>query len=347
MPPARHDALFRLLVSDPARAGQVLRDFLPPDAAGRLDPGHPPVHVEGTAIDAEGGRTQADAIFRVRLKGKNEEALVYALLEHKAQTDPRTPLQLLRYMLRLWIGEMDSGNAADGRLPLIIPVVFYHGRGRWSAPMSVQDMIRAPAGLEPLARAFGSYTVRDLGRMDPEKLSRNPEVRAAMLALGRAFQEDVSDREADMLAAGIAETEFGSYILTYVVEQVSLPPERIEAALRRTGADPGTMERIMGTAAETWMEQGREKGLAEGKTAGIAEGKIAGIAEGKIAGIAEGEARGKAEAFLRLARVKFGDVPPACVEKIRGAAAGEIDAWLEALIAAESIEAVFESRRRH
>ncbi len=330
LPAARHDALFRLLVSDPARAGQVLRDFLPPDAAGRLDPEHPPVHVEGTAIDAEGGRTQADAIFRVRLKGK-EKALVYALLEHKAQTDPRTPLQLLRYMLRLWIGEMENGNAADGRLPLIIPVVFYHGRGRWSAPMSVQDMIRAPAGLEPLARAFGSYTVRDLGRMDPEKLSRNPEVRAAMLALGRAFREDVSDREADMLAAGIAETEFGSYILTYVVEQVSLPPERIEAALRRTGADPAKMERIMGTAAETWMEQGREKGLAEGK----------------IAGIAEGEARGKAEAFLRLARVKFGDVPPARAEKIRGAAAGEIDAWLEALIAAESIEAVFDARRRH
>ncbi len=81
LPPARHDALFRQLVSDPGRAAALLRDDLPPEVRERLDPDHAPEHIEGTAIDGDGRATQADAIFRVRMKD-GASATVYALLEH-------------------------------------------------------------------------------------------------------------------------------------------------------------------------------------------------------------------------------------------------------------------------
>ncbi len=42
-----------------------------------------------------------------------------------------------------------------------------------------------------------------------------------------------------MLAAGIAETEFGRDILTYVVEQISLPPNASKPRSGGSGADPG------------------------------------------------------------------------------------------------------------
>ncbi len=351
LPPARHDALFRLLVSDPARAGHILRECLPAELLDLLDPDHPPEHVEGTAIDAEGRRTQADAIFRIRLKGGGR-ALVYALLEHKARPDPLTPLQLLRYMVRLWTMETDGGGSA-GRLPLIIPVVFYHGREPWRAPLSVQEMIDAPEGLERLARSFGSYTLRDLGRTAPGKLSLDVRVRSGFMALMLSNRESAGDDEDDMLVAGIADDELGSYTLAYIIEQVSLPPERIEAALRRTGKDPYEVEDIMGTAAQIWKEQGRQEGLAEGKASAQIwkeQGRQEGLAEGKASAQIwkeQGRAEGKAETFLRQARIKFGSVPPARAEKVRAAAAGELDAWLEALITAEDIEAVFGARRGH
>ncbi len=107
LPQTRHDALFRLLVSDPARAAALLGDYLPPEAAERLDPDHAPEHIEGTAIDGEGRTTQADAIFRVRMKD-GAPARVYILLEHKAQADARTPLQLMRYILRLWMADIET-----------------------------------------------------------------------------------------------------------------------------------------------------------------------------------------------------------------------------------------------
>ncbi|MCY3876930.1 MAG: Rpn family recombination-promoting nuclease/putative transposase, partial [Rhodobacteraceae bacterium] len=284
LPRARHDALFRLLVSDPARAGQLLREYLPSEVVARLDPERPPVHVEGTMIDGEGGTTQSDAIFRLHLRD-DSAVIVYALLEHKSRIDHRTPLQLIRYVLRIWTRELDRDAVPVGGLSAVIPIVFYHGREPWTVPCSIQDMIHAPEGLENLPRSFGHYVVHDLGRIAPRGLSRSAEVRAALLALARAFRETVSDAEDDLLVAGVAETEFGRYILTYIMEQVSLPPERIEAALRRKGMDPETVEEIMGTAAQIWMEQGR----TEGKAAGIVEGKAAGIVEGKAAGIVEGK----------------------------------------------------------
>ncbi|MCY4136781.1 MAG: hypothetical protein OXF56_00760, partial [Rhodobacteraceae bacterium] len=175
------------------------------------------------------------------------------------------------------------------------------------------------------------YEVHDLGQIAPRELSRSAEVRAALLALARAFRDNVSDAEDDLLVAGVVETEFGRYILAYIIEQVSLPPERIEAALRRTGTDAETVEEIMGTAAQIWMEQG----------------KAAGIAEGKAAGIAEGKAVGKADTFLRLARLKFGDLSAEQAERVRGASPEQLDSWLDALITAEDIDAVFRERTRH
>ena len=330
LPKARHDALFRLLVSDPGRAGKLLRDYLPPEVVARLDPEHPPVHVESTVIDGEGSRTQSDAIFRLRL-GDGDEAIILALLEHKSRVDHRTPLQLIRYMLRIWSMEMDGGSFPEGGLPLIIPLVFFHGREPWTVPCSIQEMIHAPEGLEHLARSFGHYVLHDLGRIAPQELSRSTEVRAALLALARAVRDSVSDADAGLLVAGVAETEFGRYLLTYIIQQVSLPPERIEAALVRAGTDPAKVEEIMGTAARTWMEQGR----IEGKAAGIVEGKAAGIAEGK------------ADTFLRLARLKFGELSSAQAEQVRNASPEQLDAWLEALLTARDIDGVLGERIRH
>ena len=121
--------------------------------------------------------------------------------------------------------------------------------------------------------------------------------------------------------------QLGRYMLAYVIEQVSLPPERIEAALRRTGTDPETVEELMGTAAQIWMEQGRT--------------------EGKAAGIVEGKAAGKVDTFLRQARLKFGELTSVHVERVRSASPEQLDAWLDALIAAEDVDAVFRERTRH
>ena len=141
LPATPHDALFRALVSSPARAGALLMEYLPEPVAALLDPETPPEAVEGSFVDADAARTQCDALFRVRLR-TGHDARIYVLLEHKSGVDAATPLQILKYMVGIWQREIESGTARD-RLPPIVPLVFFHGRGRWTAARSVMEMIDA------------------------------------------------------------------------------------------------------------------------------------------------------------------------------------------------------------
>ena len=85
----------------------------------------------------------------------------------------------------------------------------------------------------------------------------------------------------------------------------------------------------------------------EGRVEGEAKGRMEGRVEGEAKGRVEGLKEGKAVSFLRLARLKFGEIPPGRVEQVRGAANGELDIWLDALFSAEDLDAVFAARSIH
>ena len=63
LPTTPHDALFRALVANPARAGALLEEYLPQEVADLLDPDTQPEAVEGSFVDADAARTQCDALF--------------------------------------------------------------------------------------------------------------------------------------------------------------------------------------------------------------------------------------------------------------------------------------------
>ena len=338
-----HDALFRALVSRSDRAGALLQDHLPSEIAVLVDFEHLPDLMEGTFINGDGAKTQCDALFRVRLKS-GQDARIYVLLEHKSSVDYDTPVQIARYMLNIWARELKA-TPAHHKLPMILPLVFYHGRGEWTVPLSLAEMIDTPDGVDDPLRGF-AYTLRDLHRLDPWHLAQDPEVLAALLALRLVFEKNILPDLLDLVTGGTVDgSEFESHIITYISEKFNIDAPTLEASLQRT--KPQRWEILMGTAAESWLEQGRAEGKTEGKTEGRtegrAEGEVIGIEKGKVIGIAEG----KAETFLRLARLKFDAIPDARVAQVRAASLVEIDAWLDALILAEDLNDVFAKRTRH
>ena len=320
LPATPHDALFRALVSSPARAGALLMEYLPEPVAALLDPETPPEAVEGSFVDADAARTQCDALFRVRL-GTGHDARVYVLLEHKSGVDAATPLQILKYMVNIWQREIEGGTARD-RLPPIVPLVFFHGGGRWTAARSVMDMIDAPEALAPLLRDF-AYVLHDLGEIEPLRLSATPELRAGLLALRVVHFEEVPGELLDLIVGGpLAGSAYERHILRYVVEGMNLTPDRLEASLRRTR--PDRWETLMGTVAEAWIEQGRTEGIEKGLAQGIEKGQAA----------------GQAGLLLRQLELRFGALPDAVRERVRGASAAELEAWAEAVLTADSLEEV-------
>lgn len=103
-PSMPHDRLFRALVSNPERGARLVRALLSlllsPEAAGlvanaSLEP------VPGSFVDGSLHLHQTDALFRARL-ADGRPAFLYILLEHKSGRDPWTPLQMARYVMRIW-----------------------------------------------------------------------------------------------------------------------------------------------------------------------------------------------------------------------------------------------------
>ena len=316
LPNTPHDALFRALVSSPARAEALLTEYLPQEISDLLDPGTPPEAMEGSFVDADAARTQCDALFRVKLR-TGHEARIYALLEHKSTVDATAPLQILKYMVNIWLREIEAGTARD-KLPPIIPLIFFHGQERWTAARSVMEMIDAPEELAPFLRDF-AYLLHDLGEIEPLGLSRAPEVRAGLLALKVVHFDDIPPDFLDLMTGGaLAGSEFERHILRYIVERMNMTPPMLEASLRRT--KPDRWEALMGTVAEAWIEQGRAEGIEKG--------------------LAQGIEKGQAGLLLRQLERRFGALPESVRQRVRDASVSELEVWAETVLDAASLEEV-------
>ena len=82
-----------------------------------LDLDKVPEQAEGSSIDGKGRVTQADAAFRIPLR-KDAENWAFAVLEHKSCVDARTPLQIVRYMARLWLAAIWLAAIDERDLPV-------------------------------------------------------------------------------------------------------------------------------------------------------------------------------------------------------------------------------------
>ena len=307
LPSQPYDTLFRAIVSDPRLAAPLLEDYLPGSLVALLDRDHPPEHIEGTFIDGDGARTQCDALFHVRL-ATGEPLHIYVLLEHKSRVDHGTPLQLLGYMLNIWRRDLVSKT---GRLAPIIPLVFYHGPQRWRVPLSVPEMIDAPAALEPYVRDF-AYVLHDLGERDPEQISRDPALSSALLTL--VVLRDPEKLTPELLTTIVRGLVADNHVVRMILHLMSnvqgLTRRAVEDTLRRT--QPDRWEVLMGTMAEAWLE--------------------------------EGEAR----MLLRLMERRFREVPETVRERVTAASSSELDAWEDAFAEATTFEEFMaRAPRRH
>ncbi len=205
-------------------------------------------------------------------------------------------------------------------------MVFFHGSGPWNVPLSITAMIEAPAGLEHLARNLGAYILHRLPDRAPDKLSSRADVAGVLLALVLVFAEKkITDGEADTMANSIDDSELGRYVLQYIAEKLSLSPERLEAALRQVGKEPEAVEALMGTAAQAWLEQGEAIGEARGEARGEKRGMAA----------------GKSETLARQLKRRFGPLPDKIQAHIAAANLEQLDRWLDAVLDAPTLGAVF------
>ena len=317
--PNPHDAFIRGLLADPERAHDFIRDHLPNNIVGQLVD-EPPQILDGNFVDDALAGSQSDVLMKVSLK-TGGEAFCYALMEAKSTPEPGLPLQLATYMVRIWRRYAGDNHQKLRNLPPIIPLVIYTGQRAWNVPAELAEMIAAPDS--ELAFLPGErYILRNLRTMPVDKLSRNPALRAGFITLRKEALEYLA-----MIAQALPENSIlWRQILEYVVRTYDdVEIDGLKAALLQQGHTQ--LEALVGTIAETLLEQGAERGFARGLAAGEAKGLAA----------------GKADDLTRLLSRRFGVLPRGIRERIAAASLDTLDRWFDDAIDAESLEAVFGS----
>ena len=319
-PTQPHDKLFKGLLDQPGTAGALLRERLPADISCLLTD-DPPELLDGEFIDEALQGSQSDRLFRALLKDGGD-VLLYVLIDHKSTPEPGIILQLLGYMLRIWLRYACGKADALRSLPPILPMVVYHGVSEWKVSRSLRDTIKAPEAIkqyQPDVR----YTLVDLGPIPNDRLSAFPPLRAGLLALKYSHQD--GDAEALLVQAFTDARDAPSLFKMLVVYATTVYSSVNPVLLRRAihKVRPEWEDEMLSIAAKEWMAEGAAKGRAEGK------------------------AEGKAEMLLRQIRRRYKALPSGIEDRVRAAGSDQLDEWSERLIDGKSLADIFGPDHTH
>ena len=220
----------------------------------------------------------------------------------------------------------------EGRLvlPLVIPLVVYHGHRAWKVPLDVgealdiDEAVRESAGpLVPRIR----YHLDDLTTLEADALRARGLPAwgtVALWALRSAFDRGYRDTAKDLLGLfqQLAAADDGGEALATLIGYlgyVSRPGDDLVAELK---------SHLSGLALEKVMEL--EEMLARKKRE-----------EGRLEGRAEGRAERGAELVLKQLRLKFGELDADTVTRVRGATEADLDLWAERVLTAGNLADVF------
>ena len=267
-----------------------------------------------------------------------DELLIYILIEHQSTVDKTMGFRLLSYMMQIWEAqrkewESSKTPVSEWRLQPILPILFYTGDGRWTAPLSLTAIMDVP---EILSRFVPSFDTLFLGvkSTDPEVLTQAGHPLGWLLSvLQREDAEDTSEIS-EALSAAVSHlaavdesfapqvAEAFRYFVRLIYHRRSVDErEGLIGIIREHIQNEKELETMAQTTAELLIEQGR--------------------VEGKVEGRVEGKVEGKQDAVLKILQSRFQDVPDTLSQKIAEIQSiPKLDTLLERAMIAESLEQI-------
>jgi len=334
-----HDALFKAVLGDPEHARGALRSVVPVAVAEALD--WPTlVRCPGSFVDPILRERHTDLLFSVAWRGGGE-AFVYLLFEHQSTPDRRMTFRLLRYLVRIWERWCTDHPDKDA-IPVIVPIVLYHGTKPWSAALSFDAIFDVPDSVRPAIEPYlvrFAYLLDDLSDVPDERLRARAMTALAKLASvcfkyarTRADLVEMLGGWADVLRE-VAGAAHGLEALALVMRYILLVNDHVEPE-----ALQALLEREVGPQAKDTIVTAGERLIQQGVQQGIQQGVQQGIQQGVQQGIQQGVQQGERTLLLRLLRKRFGNEVNAETERRLATASPEqINTWAERVLSAVTL----------
>ncbi len=107
---------------------------------------------------------------------------MYLLFEHKSFIDRDIGFQIIQYLVKIWKSTLHERK--PGSLPIIIPLILYHGKSRWTVELNFSDYFNCPDSLRRFIPDF-QYLLWDASAYDEEKIQGEASVVDVPLDEGR------------------------------------------------------------------------------------------------------------------------------------------------------------------
>ena len=314
-----HDRFFRHSFGHPEVSEPFFQRYLPPEVSERLD--FSSLRPEQDSfVDPQLADHRTDLLFSLR-QHDGTPARIYLLLEHKSYDAPWVGLQLLDYLVRIWMREQQAPDTPP--LPPILGMVLYHGEESWSGGSRFAPLVAAPGPLAAFTPDF-RFVLCDLCREQLDGLQQRARLAIALQVLKFIRSNELPVRLPEIFSLFQQLADHRDNVLAYlstVVRYIAAVAGQVdrwtlEAAIAKAlPVDLG--ENIMPTIAETWKQEGRQEGRQEGLQ------EHACLVLGK------------------LLRQRFGPLSGEIERRIKAADQATLDDWFDRALTAKSLEGVF------
>ena len=257
-----HDGFFRNTF-DRTVAESFIKEYLPQEITNNLD-FSALAQSEDTYVDKKLARCYSDKLYQVKFN--SESAYLYFLFEHKSWEPDFPALQLLKNMAHIWETHLEN-NKGIKKLPIIIPLLIYHGEKPWKIDTSFISFFDIPETLRKYIPAF-NFELYDVSHMPEEDIRGVVELRIILMAFRYIFHPEIL-KELKKIFQLFREledktkfNEFLELLLIYIGSNVTnVKAEQLRESVSEALKEGGV---IMGTAFQELFDRGKEVGIKEG-----------------------------------------------------------------------------------
>ncbi|TCL02962.1 Rpn family recombination-promoting nuclease/putative transposase [Sodalis ligni] len=276
--PTPHDSLFRKFFSDASVVEDFLQIHLPSALREMCDLGTLAI-TSGSFVEDDMRAQYSDMLYM--LQTSEGVGYVYCLIEHQSSADEMMAFRLLRYSIAAMHRHLEQGHK---KLPLVIPLLFYHGR-QSPYPHSLRwlDCFHNPALAQTLY--VEAFPLVDVTVIPDDEIKTHRKVALLEYVQKHIRARDINTRYVDIVflikLAQPSKDQVKS-LLNYLAKEAD--PLDLKAFIRILIENTPRYREEMMTVAEQLKQIGREIGLQQGLRLGHNEGRIEGRTEGRIEG---------------------------------------------------------------
>ena len=298
-----HDALFKSFLTHPDTARDFMEIHLPKDLREQCDLDS--LKLESASfVDEKLRALHSDILWSV--KTREGDGYIYVVIEHQSREDIHMAFRLMRYAIAAMQRHLDAGHKT---LPLVVPMLFYHGAtSPYPFSLNWLDEFADPQLAKTL---YGCpFPLIDVTVMPDDDIVQHRRVALLELMQKHIRQRDLSgitESLAAVVMLGYTNRRQLRMLFHYMLQYGNTAEPGV--FLRRLARRLPQYEETLMSIAQKLKQEGRQQGRLEGRE------------EGHLEGLQEGSRR---EALRIAGSMLQNGLDKEMVQKITGLSADEL-----------------------